>query len=203
MQPRYSETALTAALLAAPPSGFGWNFADWSDVLEASNLREAAVLIGLIPRESGWQVLLTRRTEHMASHAGQVAFPGGRVDQSDHGAIATALRETAEEVGIESSQIRPIGFLERFATISNFIVTPVVAILSSDINPTPQQSEVAAIFEAPLTLFLDPLQRRTESREYLGRLRSTSVFQFGEHRIWGATASMMVNFVERLRAGSE
>ena len=199
---RFSEAALSAALLAEPPSGLGWNFNDLSDVIDAAKLREAAVLIGLITRESGWHVLLTRRTEHMSSHAGQVAFPGGRVDQSDQGHIAAALRETAEEVGITSSQIRPIGFLERFATISNFIVTPVVAILSVDINPTPQQSEVAAIFEAPLDLFLDPLQRRTESREYLGRVRSTTVFQFGEHRIWGATASMMVNFVERLRAAS-
>ena len=200
---RFSEAALTAALLAEAPTGMGWNFNDWNDVLDADKLREAAVLIGLIPRESGWQVLLTRRTEHMSSHAGQVAFPGGRVDQDDQGHIAAALRETAEEVGIASSQIRPIGFLERFATISNFIVTPVVAILSVDISPTPQQSEVAAIFEAPLELFLDPLQRRTESREYLGRMRSTTVFQFGEHRIWGATASMLVNFVERLRAGSQ
>ena len=199
---RFSEAALTAALLAEPPTGMGWNFNDWNDVLDAAKLREAAVLIGLIPRETGWQVLLTRRTEHMSSHAGQVAFPGGRVDQSDPGHVAAALRETAEEVGIASAQIRPIGFLERFATISNFIVTPVVAILSVDISPTPQQSEVAAIFEAPLELFLDPLQRRTESREYLGRVRSTTVFQFGEHRIWGATASMLVNFVERLRAGS-
>ena len=199
---RFSEAALTAALLAEPPSGLGWNFNDLSDVIDAAKLREAAVLIGLIPRETGWHILLTRRTEHMSSHAGQVAFPGGRVDQSDQGHIAAALRETAEEVGIASSQIRPIGFLERFATISNFIVTPVVAILSVDISPTPQQSEVAAIFEAPLDLFLDPLQRRTESREYLGRVRSTTVFQFGEHRIWGATASMMVNFVERLRAAS-
>ena len=198
---RFSEAALTAALLAEPPTGMGWNFNDWNDVLDAAKLREAAVLIGLIPRETGWQVLLTRRTEHMSSHAGQVAFPGGRVDQSDPGHVAAALRETAEEVGIASAQIRPIGFLERFATISNFIVTPVVAILSVDISPTPQQSEVAAIFEAPLELFLDPLQRRTESREYLGRVRSTTVFQFGEHRIWGATASMLVNFVERLRAG--
>lgn len=199
---RLSEAALTAALLAEPPRGTGWNFNDWSDVLEPDKLREAAVLIGLIPRETGWQVLLTRRTEHMTSHAGQVAFPGGRVDQSDDGHVAAALRETAEEVGIASSQIRPIGFLERFATISNFIVTPVVAILSVDISPKPQQSEVAAIFEAPLALFLDPLQRRSESREYLGRTRSTTVFQFGEHRIWGATASMMVNFVERLRVTS-
>ena len=200
---RFSEAALTAALLTEPPTGAGWNFDDWSDVLDASQLREAAVLIGLIPRASGWQVLLTRRTEHMSSHAGQVAFPGGRVDQNDSGHIAAALRETAEEVGIVSSHIRPIGFLERFATISNFIVTPVVAILSVDIRPTPQQSEVAAIFEAPLALFLDPLQRRTESREYLGRVRSTTVFQFGEHRIWGATASMLVNFVERLRVGEQ
>ena len=92
---RFSEAALTAALLAEPPSGLGWNFNDLSDVIDAAKLREAAVLIGLIPRETGWQVLLTRRTEHMTSHAGQVAFPGGRVDQSDQGHIAAVSRNAA------------------------------------------------------------------------------------------------------------
>ena len=93
---RFSEAALTAALLAEPPSGVGWNFSDWNDVLDAAQLREAAVLIGLIPRETGWHVLLTRRTEHMTSHAGQVAFPGGRVDASTMGC---ALRPEAVEAG--------------------------------------------------------------------------------------------------------
>jgi 8-oxo-dGTP pyrophosphatase MutT (NUDIX family) len=193
-----TEQDLTLALLPEPPTGQGWNFAELADLLDAANLREAAVLIGLIKRAGAWQVLLTRRTEQMSSHAGQVAFPGGRVDAGDTSAIATAIRETWEEVGVAAEHIRPIGFLERFATISNYIVTPVVAILSADIAPKPQQSEVAAIFEAPLDLFLDPNARRLETREFRGRVRSTHVFQFGEHRIWGATASMLLNFVGRI-----
>jgi 8-oxo-dGTP pyrophosphatase MutT (NUDIX family) len=193
-----TEQNLIQALLPDPPTGQGWNFAELADLLEGQHLREAAVLIGLINRAGVWQVLLTKRTDQMSSHAGQVAFPGGRVDADDGSAIAAAIRETWEEVGVAVEHIRPIGYLERFATISNYIVTPVVAILSTDIAPKPQQSEVAAIFEAPLSLFLDPNARRLESREFRGRIRSTHVFQFGEHRIWGATASMLVNFVARI-----
>jgi 8-oxo-dGTP pyrophosphatase MutT (NUDIX family) len=195
---KLSEAKIAAALLAHPPTGLGWNFDELSDVLKAEKLREAAVLIGLIPRPAGWMVLLTKRTEHMNAHAGQVAFPGGRVDANDVGHVAAALRETEEEVGISARHIRPIGFLERFATISNFVVTPVVAILSEHIAPKPQLSEVAAIFEVPLALFLDPAQCQFETRVYLGRTRKIPSFQYGEHRIWGATAAMMVNFCERL-----
>lgn len=195
-----TEAKIIGALLAQPPVGLGWNFNELSDVLTEEKLREAAVLIGLIPRPAGWTVLLTKRTEHMNAHAGQVAFPGGRVDANDAGHVAAALRETEEEVGIAGKHIRPIGFLERFATISGFVVTPVVAILSPQITPKPQLSEVAAIFEAPLTLFLDPAQCQFETREYLGRTRKIASFQHGEHRIWGATASMMLNFCERLRS---
>ena len=191
---------LRAALLSELPLDEGWNWPDWADVLDASKLRPAAVLIGLVPRAEGWQVLLTRRTEHMSDHAGQVAFPGGRIDAHDAGPVEAALRETWEEVGIGSELVQPVGFLPRFATISNYIVTPVVAILSSQIQPTPQQSEVAAIFEAPLQLFFDPSARRIESRIYLGRTRSTPVIDFGEHRIWGATASMMLKLAERVQS---
>lgn len=191
---------LRSALLSELPLDPGWNWPDWGDVLDASKLRPAAVLIGLVLRPDGWHVLLTRRTEHMSDHAGQVAFPGGRIDAIDAGPVEAALRETWEEVGIDAQWVQPIGFLPRFATISNYIVTPVVAILSPEIKPTPQQSEVAAIFEAPLQLFFDPAARRIESRIYLGRMRSTPVIDFGEHRIWGATASMMLKLAERITA---
>lgn len=194
----FDASHLQSALLSELPVDPGWNWADWDDVLDAAKLRPAAVLIGLIARPDGWQVLLTRRNEHMSDHAGQVAFPGGRIDSLDAGPVEAALRETWEEVGIASDLVQPIGFLPRFATISNYIVTPVVAILSPQIQPTPQQSEVAAIFEAPLRLFFDPSARRTESRVYLGRTRSTPVIDFGEYRIWGATASMMLKLVERI-----
>lgn len=191
---------LRSALLSELPLDPGWNWPDWADVLDPTKLRPAAVLIGLVARSTGWHVLLTQRTEHMSDHAGQVAFPGGRIDATDAGPVEAALRETWEEVGIAPQWIQPIGFLPRFATISNYIVTPVVAILSPEITPTPQQSEVAAIFEAPLQLFFDPSARRIESRVYLGRTRSTPVIDYRGHRIWGATASMMLKLVERISA---
>jgi 8-oxo-dGTP pyrophosphatase MutT (NUDIX family) len=184
----------------AAPSDTGWNYSDLSDLLLSDNLREAAVLIGLIARESGWHVLLTKRTEQLNSHAGQIAFPGGRRDAHDHSAIATALREAEEEVGIPSSQIEVIGYLERFATISNFIVTPVLAILSANIQPQAQESEVAEIFEVPLAHFLDPQNVQHESREYQGRVRTTIVYYAAGHRIWGATASMLWRFAQGLVA---
>jgi 8-oxo-dGTP pyrophosphatase MutT (NUDIX family) len=198
---------LRASLLTSAPQGVGWNFDELADLLDANNLRQAAVLIGLIARESGWHVLLTKRTDTLSAHAGQVAFPGGRVDANDADSRATALRETWEEVGIPAHKIHAIGYLERFATISNFSITPVVAILDNDIAPTPQQSEVAAIFEVPLSVFQDSARRHVESRVYRGKVRSATYFVHEArtdagvvelHRIWGATAAMLVNFVDRL-----
>jgi 8-oxo-dGTP pyrophosphatase MutT (NUDIX family) len=182
--------------IAAPP----WNLAEIADMLDVSKLRPAAVLIGLIARESGWQVLLTRRTEAMTHHGGQVSFPGGRIEAGDHSPIAAALRETEEECGIGSHLIQPWGYLPNYATISNYCVTPILAELDATVDPTPQEAEVAEIFEAPLALFTDPRNRPMQSREYLGRLRTSYVFEFEGRKIWGATAAMLVHFADLLSA---
>jgi 8-oxo-dGTP pyrophosphatase MutT (NUDIX family) len=111
---------LEAVAKAEPPTGPGWNYPELADLIRVEALREAAVLVGLVLREDDWYVLLTKRTEQLQSHAGQIAFPGGRRDAHDASAIDTALREAEEEVNIPASQIEVLGYLECFATISNY-----------------------------------------------------------------------------------
>lgn len=183
--------------LSSEPQAPPWNLAELDGLIDPKALRPAAVLLGLVPRSDGWQVLLTLRTEHLASHAGQVSFPGGRVE-ADEDVVAAALRETSEEVGIGPELITPLGFLERFATISNFAITPVVALLDPTIQPRAHLGEVAAVFEAPLCLFRDLSRRTVEARMIRGKLRSTYVFEHQGQRIWGATAAILVNFIERV-----
>lgn len=190
---------LAAISSPEPGRGLGWNFPELADLLEHEPLREAAVLIGLVRRESGWHVLLTQRNEQLNHHGGQVSFPGGRLDPGET-AIDAALRECFEEVGISRTQIEVVGYQQRFATISSYVISPVLAILDSDLNPVPQQSEVAEIFEAPLSLFFDRTQHQPETRMWKGRVRSTTIIPFQKFRIWGATASMMLKLVELLEA---
>ena len=143
-------------------------------------------------------MLLTQRTESMTNHGGQVSFPGGKIELGDHSPIAAALRETEEECGIGSHLIQPWGYLQSYATISNYLITPVLAELDASVDPIPQEAEVADIFEAPLALFTDVSQRPMQSREYLGRLRTSYVFEFEGRKIWGATAAMLVHFADLL-----
>jgi 8-oxo-dGTP pyrophosphatase MutT (NUDIX family) len=163
-----------------------------------SDLREAAVLAPLIDRRDGMTVLLTRRTDHLARHAGQIAFPGGRVEEADADPVATALRETEEEIGLSRRHIEPVGRLDRYVTRTGFAVTPVVAIVHPPFTLTLDRQEVADAFEAPLAFFLDPANRKMQSAEYQGILRHFYVFPYGERNIWGATAGMLVNLAEAL-----
>jgi 8-oxo-dGTP pyrophosphatase MutT (NUDIX family) len=194
----FSKAQLRAAAMRSESALVPWNLAEIADLLDVSKLRPAAVLIGLIARESGWQVLLTQRTESMTNHGGQVSFPGGKIEPGDHSPIAAALRETEEECGIGSHLIQPWGYLQSYATISNYLVTPVLAELDASVDPVPQEAEVADIFEAPLALFTDANNRPTQSREYLGRLRTSYVFEHEGRKIWGATAAMLVHFADLL-----
>jgi 8-oxo-dGTP pyrophosphatase MutT (NUDIX family) len=193
---RATRAQLQLALTDTEPDEAAWNFPELADILQDRVLRPAAVLIGLIERPSGWHVLLTQRTEAMSQHAGQVSFPGGRMEPSDVSPMAAAIRESEEEVGLLPSQIQTWGYLPRFATISHYIVTPVVAELVNTGDFRAQESEVAEIFEAPLALFADPAQRTLWTREYLGRTRQSYVFPYAGRRIWGATAAMLVAFVD-------
>ena len=161
-------------------------------------LRPAAVLIGLVPREHGWQVLLTKRTAHLPTHGGQISFPGGRIEAGDIDAVAGALRETHEELGIEPSLVQPLGLLDVYGTISAFAVTPVVGIIDPRMATRPDEREVDEVFEVPLRFLLDRRNLKREERQFRGRLRGYYVFPYGERYIWGATAGMLVNLLERL-----
>lgn len=185
--------------LHAPPRSPGWNHAQLRDLIEGVELRPAAVLLGL--REDAHDsVLLTRRTDTLSQHAGQVAFPGGATDPEDAGdPVTTALRESREEIGLAPDAVTPMGFLDRFETVSGFSVTPVVARIHADAPPLRvDPSEVAAVFEVPLAFFMEPDNARRYVMHYRGHRREMIEFHYGGHRIWGATAAMICNLLERM-----
>ncbi len=161
-------------------------------------LTAAAVLVPVVVRDQGLSLLFTRRTEHLIDHAGQISFPGGRIDPADDDAWAAALRETEEEVGLPRTHVRPIGRLDTYVTRTGFEVTPLVGLLRPPFPLAPDSFEVAEVFEAPLGFFLDPANCEIHSRTYQGRERFFFAFPYGEHYIWGATAGMLVNLVEVL-----
>jgi len=185
-----------------PPGPRGWNHEELSDILETQERAAAAVLVPIVPRPGGFSVLLTRRTEHLSAHGGQVSFPGGRVESEDADAIAAALRETREEVGIGAELVRPFGYLDSLETISGFWVTPVVAWLDASYRAQPDLNEVAHVFEVPLDSFLLPGNLRTLPMSFRGRPREVFEFAHESERIWGATAAMLLNLVRRLEAAA-
>jgi 8-oxo-dGTP pyrophosphatase MutT (NUDIX family) len=197
----------------APPAGPGWNHAELQGLLPDAPLREAAVLVGLVPRADDWQVLLTRRTDALRHHGGQVSFPGGRVEPRDHDAIAAALRESHEEIGLEPAQVAPIGFLDPLCTITGFRVLPLVAMVDTEFVPRPDPGEVAEVFEVPLAYVLDPanlasLEIATIAGRPIPGGRPRTVLEFVDRgnprqRIWGATASILYNLRERIAAAGQ
>ncbi|MCK7595271.1 CoA pyrophosphatase [Lysobacter sp. CAU 1642] len=178
--------------LDRPPQEAPWNSDELLDLLP-EHLAEAAVLVGLIERPAGQSVLLTRRTDSMRQHAGQIAFPGGRRDPGDRDLVAAALRETEEEVGIGAPLIEPLGFLDPYATITGFRVTPVLARIDPGYQLRLEAAEVAEAFEVPLTYLLDPANSEQVGAEFRGRMRHYWQIHFGRYRIWGATAAMILN----------
>lgn len=187
--------------LSAPPTGPGLNYAELADLLPAELARvPAAVLVGLVDYGDRQTVLLTRRTDHLVHHAGQISFPGGRMEASDAGPVSTALREAFEEVGVAAEWIEPIGFLDPFETISNYRVLPLVARLRPGFALAIDRNEVAEAFELPLVQFLDPAQACRRDIDYRGRPRTIHEFNLDGRRVWGATAAMLINLRDRLEA---
>ena len=171
------------------------------DLLEGSadEPRQAAVLIAITRRpEPG--VILTVRREHLRTHAGQVAFPGGRIDPEDPHPIAAALREAEEEIGLPPSEVEIWGAADVYRTITGYAVTPVLGSVPPGLPLAPHEHEVADWFEAPLAFLLDPANQRAVEVEYQGQMRSYYQIDWGERRIWGATAAMLVNLTRRMRA---
>jgi len=168
-------------------------------------LTAAAVLVPLIDRPDGMTVLLTKRTDHLHDHAGQVSFPGGRVDPEDRDAAAAALREAKEEVGLDPDRVDLIGRLDTYVTRTGFEVVPWVGLVMPPIALLADPFEVAEVFEVPLAFFLDPVSRKTESRVWQGQERFFYVYPWHAYYIWGATAGMLSNLAEVLgdRAATE
>lgn len=158
----------------------------------------ASVLVPLVMRADGLTVLLTQRTQHLAAHGGQISFPGGKQEAEDADAVAAALRETEEEVGLPRDHIEVIGRLDTYVTSTGFEVTPVVGLVRAPYPSRPDPVEVAEVFEVPLAFILDPANHRRDSREYNGRRRVFYVLPYQQRYIWGATAGMLVNLAEVL-----
>jgi 8-oxo-dGTP pyrophosphatase MutT (NUDIX family) len=157
------------------------------------SFRPAAVLVPLVRREPGITVLLTQRTDDMPSHAGQIAFPGGRPQASDADAVATALREAEEEVGLARSFVDVIGAVDHYRTGTGYEITPIVGIVRPGFTTRADPREVADVFEVPLEHFLDEKNHRLASRLWQGRERFYYAMPYGERYIWGATAGMLKN----------
>lgn len=160
----------------------------------------AAVLVGILhgPEPA---VLLTKRTSTLRSHAGQVAFPGGRMEPGDAGPEAAALREAWEEVAIPPDMVEVVGRLPDYATGTGYRVSPVLGLLPAGLALRPNPDEVAAIFTLPLRTVLDPAAPQRRSAEFRGRMREFWVWPHPEHYVWGATAAILVHLAHRLRSG--
>ena len=190
---------LTAALALASPGGL--SAGDLHDDEEENfvDTREAAVLVAITDRaEPG--VLFIVRPAAMRLHADQIAFPGGQVDPDDRDPAHTALREAWEELAIDPAQVRVCGMGDRYRTITNYRVTPVVGVVPPDLALKPDPSEVADWFEAPLAYILDPANHVRRSVVYNARVRTYIEIDWQGRRIWGATAAMIVNLSRRLTA---
>lgn len=168
------------------------------DMLPTRTLIPAAVLVGLVERSEGMSVLFTKRTPHLTDHAGQISFPGGRVDATDPDAVAAALREAEEEVGLPARNVEVLGRLDTYVTRTGFEVTPCVGFVSPPELYRPDPFEVAEVFEVPLRFFRDPQSRKLESRTFQGRQRFFYAYPWGDYYIWGATAGMLNNLIEVL-----
>ncbi len=187
--------------LDAPPRASTRQMSELDDLLpEETSLRPAAVLVPIVVGDDGPRLLLTRRTAQLTHHAGQISFPGGRIESEDDGPLAAALRETREEIGVPGDWIEPLGYLDPLVTITGFVVTPVVALLKPAPPLALDRNEVDEAFEVPLSFVLDERNRTPHAREFRGRLRHYLVIQYGPYEIWGATAAMIANLAQRLES---
>lgn len=199
--PRVDAERLRRAVrrLSDPPHGAGWNAADLADVLDASvPMRPAAVLVPFVRRDDDLSVLFTLRAGHLRHHAGQISFPGGGIDASDADAVAAALRETEEETGIIPGDIEPFGFLDAFDTVSGYRVMPVAAFVRGTYSLRMDAGEVDEVFEVPLDFLLQEANLHREQILWQGRPRTIHAFEWDGRRIWGATAAMLKNLIDRL-----
>ena len=165
---------------------------------DGKQLTPAAVLAPIVRRPEGWTMLLTQRTADMPTHAGQVAFPGGRIQIEDADAVAAALRETEEEIGLTREWIRPLGGYEHYETGSGYRITPIVAFVQPGFTLAPDPREVAAVFETPISFLMNPANHERRETFWRGAMRQYYAMPYENRFIWGATAAMIRALYERL-----
>jgi 8-oxo-dGTP pyrophosphatase MutT (NUDIX family) len=162
----------------------------------------AAVMVPLVERPAGLQVLLTQRASHLKHHAGQISFPGGRIEPADAGPWEAALREAQEEIGLEPGYVTRAGYLQDHLVISGFRVTPAVAFVRPGFDLRLDRTEVEDVFEVPLEFVLDPRNHLPRDRSVAGHTIVTHEIPYEGRHIWGATASMLITFARLLQGGA-
>ena len=163
-----------------------------------NGLRAAAVLVPIVPRDEGMMVLLTLRSHELPTHAGQIAFPGGKIDADDASPLAAALRETYEETGIEQRFISPTGYLDSYETGTGFTIVPIVGVLSHGFDLVPEPGEVSDIFEVPLKFLMNPANHMRRKTLWKGRMHEYSAMPYKDRYIWGATAGMLLDLYRKM-----
>ena len=163
-----------------------------------ARLSRAAVLVPLVDRPDGMTVLLTQRASHMKKHAGQISFPGGRIESGDMGPLDAALRETREEIGIDPEFVSPVGYLNDHLVITGYLVTPAVAFVKPGFRLSMDETEVADVFEVPLDFILDPSNHVRRERSFAGLTFGVYDIPFEQRNIWGATAGMLMSLYNAL-----
>ncbi|MFZ9500255.1 MAG: NUDIX hydrolase [Beijerinckiaceae bacterium] len=191
---------LPAEALCAGAPGLGDHSLDpgLTPTPDAAAPKPAAVLVAAVPGPEGARLLFIERASGLRAHAGQIAFPGGRMEAGDESPLATALREAEEEIGLPPEAVRPLGFLDAYQTGTGYRIVPVVAVVERPFEQRLCALEVADAFEAPLSFLMSPENHAIVERERGGRLRTFYAMPFGERYIWGATAGMVRNLYERL-----
>jgi 8-oxo-dGTP pyrophosphatase MutT (NUDIX family) len=162
--------------------------------------RPAAVLVGLMANAAGWQVIMTERAAHLAHHAGQISFPGGKVDETDVTLVATALREADEEIALPASQVDILGGLDPVTSPVGFVVQPIVGSVAPQVDLQPSPDEVAQILTLPLADLISPPRHRRDSYIRDGRRRDVWVIDHPDHYIWGLSAAIIVDLAARVRS---
>lgn len=200
--PRHAQRDWLSAALARPAPASATNLSDGFRLPGREGTpTAAAVLVPLVNRPQGLQVLLTQRSADLPDHAGQISFPGGRVGPDDESLTAAALRETAEEVGLPPTQVFVLGQLAQYETVTGYRVTPIVGWLEPPLALRPDPVEVADIFEVPLEFLLDPANQQRHYRMQGTQRRDYWAIPYGERYIWGATAAMLMILDRTLRDG--
>jgi len=187
-----------------PRSGRALGPSDWDlnpefkdDLAVMEPPQAAAVLVPIVLAEE-LTVLLTQRSHDMAKHAGQISFPGGKLEPGDAGAVACALREAREEIGLAAHYVEPLGFLDAYRTGTGYEISPVVALVQPGFGLSLDQAEVLEVFEVPLRFLMNPENHQKLSREWRGRRRTFYAMVYEGRYIWGATAGMLKNMHTRL-----